>query len=130
MRVDARPATKANRQWAKSTNDYENMIDLEAKHAVELRDREIQEEHERNLATERMYSQMGDYSWQTGCPRCGADRAGPCGANEGCGANQIWTIFREIVRFHMRMRKLRKKAFCAKVSRDLGAPSTQFMKEI
>ena len=80
MRVDARPATKANRQWAKSTNDYENMIDLEAKHAVELRDREIQEEHERNLATERMYSQMGDYSWQTGCPRCGADRAGPCGA--------------------------------------------------
>ena len=60
--------------------DYENMIDLEAKHAVELRDREIQEEHERNLATERMYSQMGDYSWQTGCPRCGADRAGPCGA--------------------------------------------------
>ena len=57
--------------------------------------------------------------------------AGPCGANEGCGANQIWTRrFREIVRFHMRMRKLRKKAFCAKVSRDLGAPSTQFMKEI
>ena len=43
--------------------DYENMIDLEAKHAVELRDREIQEEHERNPATERMYSQMGDYSY-------------------------------------------------------------------